>query len=140
MKAFFSIITVLSLVLISCNSNNDKQQLAEAATVHNKALALATTLAEKIATLQYDSMQYVSPDSLLQWRSELDAWHESVVEVPGFEHEHHHDHNDNHDHHKHTTVQVTASEMMRIQQELLKRIEVLNQRVEIYYAKSSKEK
>ena len=127
------------LIFTACSSASDKAALEEAASSHHEALAVAKAISEKLTRWKSDSVYQVPVDSLVQWQQALAVWQESVVEVPGYEHEHDHDHEDHH-HHHHTTVAVSAEDIIKIQRELLERIESLHQRILIYDVKPAEEK
>lgn len=129
------------LVLCACGPSKENSTLAQAAAVHNEATEIGHRTSMGISQLkrieakmnqeQSDSLQAIIPD--------LSEWYESLVEVPGFEHESHeghdHDDHDGHDHdHSHNHGEnylegLSADEILAIQIELKKEIQQLEARV-----------
>lgn len=103
--------------------------MEEAARVHNETMTLAVAVEQRIKKYESDTIQGISNDSIAHWRKLFEAWEEDVVEVPGNEAHHVHADNDHHHHHDHTPADVTAEQMLEIQQALARRMTDLSQRV-----------
>jgi hypothetical protein len=121
-------ILVFSIALATACSNNRGNEviMEEAARIHNETMMLAVAVEQRINTYESDSMQMVERDSIVRWRTLFEVWEEDVVEVPG--NEEHHAHAGHH-HHDHTPPDVTAAQLLEIQQALAKRMADLSQRV-----------
>lgn len=118
MKKYILIFTSgILCTLWSCQSGSDTTQnsiLVEANEVHQEAISW-----QKVAEQKLDSLETVASDSvtkmrLTQLKMEVEAWEETLFEVPGFEHTDH----SGHDHHHHNEApQVTPEQMLLIQKE-----------------------
>jgi zona occludens toxin (predicted ATPase) len=61
----------------------------------------------------------------------LKAWGETVVEVPGYEHDHSHDkEGEGHHHHSHDRIETTPEQMIAIQKDLRDKVEAIKNRVQ----------
>jgi hypothetical protein len=116
--------------LFSCtNTNKEKEVFANAASIHNEMMKTVEAMEEQIAALEKDSINSVPTDSLTAWKEAIELWESDMVEVPGNE-EHHDDKEGGHHHHDHKTVEVTAEQMLFIQQELSSRLASIKSRIE----------
>ena len=128
MKPIYPTICLL-IALFGCHHDHDEhqQEMEEAAQVHKKIIDQE----QKVKTLFNDlSSECKKMSEESSWCDSLDvinndflAWEESLVEVPGYEDEHDHDHDHDHDHSQ--PVEVTAEEMLSIQEQLKKEIDNL---------------
>ncbi len=124
----------LLLGIVACNTGNSEDQkiLQQAADLHKKALEKGKGVKEKIVQLTQTKFniqvqgralteqEIKFSEAVGEIEGEFNAWEENHVEVPGFEHDHSHDHSGHdhdHHHHHHAPPQVTAEEMLAIQQE-----------------------
>jgi hypothetical protein len=60
----------------------------------------------------------------------LKAWGETVVEVPGYEHDHSHDKEGDGHHHSHERIETTPEQMIAIQKDLRDKVEAIKNRVQ----------
>lgn len=116
-KHVFLLVSGILCTFWSCQSSGDAAQnpiLIEANEIHQEAITW-----QKIAEKKLDSLETVASDSvskmrLTQLKMEVEAWEETLFEVPGFEHTDH----SGHDHHHHNEApQVTPEQMLLIQKE-----------------------
>jgi hypothetical protein len=116
--------------LISCSAVNkdDKEILKKAAEVHNRMVEQAEQLEIRIGNMESDSSYSALSDSLIAWKEAVAHWESDLVEVPGNE-EHHH--KEGNHHHEHQQLNVTALQMLTIQQELHSRLQAIQLRVNI---------
>ncbi|MFN4086486.1 MAG: hypothetical protein ACK4LB_11140 [Spirosomataceae bacterium] len=125
-KAFVSI-SLVGILMACQNQTKEKDPfLEEAYQLHLEAIEIQQDLEPKIDSLvKLDSVRF---DSL---RIAFQNWEESLVEVPGFEHDHDHEGHDHH-HHDHGAAQpdVTPQQMKAIQNESLQNIKKLKALVE----------
>lgn len=124
----YFIVAVVLLNLAGCRTDQDKKTLDRAFALHQEAMGVAEEIEQQLKAYADQATSAPNPDSVQVWLAELEEWHEDVVEVPGYEHEHHH-----HDgeHHHHTPApNVSAGEMLDIQQELRREIEALRLRIQ----------
>jgi hypothetical protein len=118
---------------VACSGipKEEERLLKEAATIHNSAFDKAGELEEMLENLKSDTT--VIADSVEILLKAIEAWESQMVEVPG--NEHHHDHaeegEEHHHHHEHgKTLDVTAQEMLTVQQEMKRQIEAIQVRIE----------
>lgn len=139
-------------ILWSCGpSEKEQQQLAEAVQYHQQAMgfeketiALLKQVKQAVPSLQAraDSLSKAGADSLAlsiramlteaeETEKALKAWGETVVEVPGYEHDHSHDkEGEGHHHHSHDRIETTPEQMIAIQKELRDKVEAIKNRVQ----------
>lgn len=111
------------LLLLGCGTSlQDAKLLKEAAEVHNAALQIAKDVETRI------KQDGIHADSVLVIGKAIEEWEHDLVEVPG--NEHHHHHHEGH-HHSHEPVNITATEMLQLQQELKQRIELIKKRADL---------
>lgn len=118
----YNFISVLVL-LAGCNlfySKEEKKILEQALQIHLQAAQLAASLKQEVETLLIDSS--LPADSLRILLDEIVQWENSLVEVPGMDH---------HDHHHSSSepIQVSAEEMLRMQQEALVSIQMIQEKL-----------
>ncbi len=124
------VLAVFAVLASGCSgaSRQEERVLKEAAGVHNAMMDELEKIELRLELLRADST--VSKDSVTLWQSELEKWEGEVVEVPGNEeHEGHHEHADGH-HHDHKSLDVTAAQMLTVQQELSSRLARLSDRIQ----------
>jgi hypothetical protein len=110
----------LGLLLVACTTASpDDKMLQEAADVHNSALLIATELK---LHLQQNALVADSVSAIVL---AIKDWENDGVEVPGNRHQNHEEHT-----HSSEPVQVTAKEMLNLQQEWKARIIDIKKRVE----------
>jgi len=128
MKILVSIFS--TFCFLSCaNSSKEKEVFANAASIHNEMMKTVEAMEEQIAALEKDSINSVPTDSLTVWKEAIELWESDIVEVPG--NEEHRDHTEGgHHQHDHKTVEVTAEQMLFIQQELSTRLGSIKSRME----------
>lgn len=139
-KLFF---WAIFLVIASCASPDESEAvLKQANDIHLEAIQLnkkvqpdlesmiqtKNQIKEKVEELSAEEEIFVK--KVEQLEKSYAFWEENHVEVPGFEH-HDHDHHD-HDHsHNHgTTLEVSAEDMLLIQQEFKDSITLIFKRLE----------
>ncbi|HWA35094.1 MAG TPA: hypothetical protein VG737_13230, partial [Cyclobacteriaceae bacterium] len=125
-------LVVLAVLAAGCSgaAREDARVMKEAAGVHNAMMEDLEKLELRLELLRADST--VSKDSLIVWQSELEKWEDEIVEVPGNEeHEEHEEHAEgHHHHHDHKKLDVTAAQMLSVQQELSSRLATLSGRIQ----------
>lgn len=133
----------IAMAAMSCGSDPDHDILHEASDIHNEAVKVeselrpALTSLTSLRTMLEAREERVAEDSSMvakikaieksyQW------WQDNHVEVPGFGHDGHdhsgHDHS-GHDHSHGPTLEVTASDMLLLQQEFRDSIFSIRDRV-----------
>ncbi len=128
---------ILLGLLVACGPSREQQILTEAGAIHNEAMEIAHQTSLKVSHLKQRESSYEQQhqDSLRAIMKDLGEWYDTVVEVPGQEHDHeHHDHDHDHDHHHHGEEQnylegLSAEEVLQIQQALNQEIQALTSRV-----------
>lgn len=102
------------IATFACSSQQDKNDiLSEANRVHLQAAEIHHRLENQLdsaKTATHDSSRIKMLDSLSNL---VELWEESMIEVPGFEHEH--DHSGGHHHHK-PAPSMTDESMLEYQQ------------------------
>src|SRR5688572_20032063 len=117
-------LTVL-LIAAGCNSSSrEKELLHKAAKVHNEMVRETNTLKDQLRGLQTDSPS-VTKDSIAVILKLIEEWENDLVEVPGNDHHDPAEHVHNHDH---RTLEITAEEMLKIQQEMKLRSDAIRMR------------
>jgi len=148
-NALFSLLMIA--LFGSCGpSEQEQQQLAEAVQYHQQAMgferetiALLKQVKESIPKLQAraDSLSKAGADSLAlpirailteadEVEKALKAWGETVVEVPGYEHDHSHDKEGDNHHHSHERIETTPEQMIAIQKDLRDKVEAIKNRTQ----------
>ncbi len=123
---------LLFLTMVAACSGSDREQemLKQAADIHNEMMKKAGTLEAWLNEVSATLQQAVPADSISDWKRSLASWKEEVVEVPG--NEEHDDHEAGHHHHDSQNVELTADQMLKVQQELDSRLATLIERVKPY--------
>ena len=125
-KCIFFLILILSLCMIQCaGPKKPDSNLIEAARIHNDALLLAKQLKQQLEQLTDDST-YVQ-DSVKVWRAAIDSWEKNLVEVPGNESAAHF--HASHAHNHEQAIELTASQMLTVQQEMNAQLEAIKRRI-----------
>ncbi|MCB9267632.1 MAG: hypothetical protein H6558_21625 [Lewinellaceae bacterium] len=138
-----SLIFLLLFTASACSSGEKADpQLEQAAAVHEEAMKI-----EEEARGKLDSLLQLKNSINVQGRAlteaeqafvreinglegRFQAWAESLIEVPGYEHDHDHEHGHDHHHHGKKAPEVTPGHMLNIQQEFRDSIAVLRQEAE----------
>ena len=124
-----SISFLFLLVLLACGPAPEDSNLAEAAKAHDEAMEISSDVSSALDSLQdlQDSLSSEQRIELGELRQALAEWRDLAVEVPGYEHEgHDHDH-----HHGPNELEgLPSDQVLEIQKELKKQIEVLHAKVE----------
>ena len=125
MKAPLLYIT-LAFLLISNSSCSNKAKkdplLQEAFKIHTEYLKIAEESQKALNKMPRNN----SDRQKLQ--TQLSAWGENIIEVPGFPHthskifEHHHHHGDQ--------IELSSEDMLSVQKELMDSVKVINQRIQ----------
>jgi hypothetical protein len=121
-------LALLSFYACMGPSKEEQKLLTEAATIHNAAYKLAGELEEELEMMRTDTT--VNADSITLLLSAIETWESALVEVPGNEAHHNHEEGEaHHHHHEHSkTIDVTPQEMLKVQNELRKQLDVIAQR------------
>lgn len=124
MNACISIISmsVLSLMLLSCQPQKANPLLIEAYDYHQQAGQIRKNLAQQLADAKVDSSKLAKLEELKQL---LKEWDDSWVEVPGFEHDHEHEKVE-HEHHHNPAPNLSPKEHLELQKHLLEKIKSLD--------------
>lgn len=130
MRKVYAVLLPIAIWSGCTHSTSYKPELEEAANLHNKAVALAEQLEDRLDSLSEAGS--LPADSLTAWRNALAAWAEDLVEVPG---NHNHSH-EGHGHHHESPPDVTDAQMLEIQQLLLKRMEGIEARINLFESSS----
>ncbi|MEL6719121.1 MAG: hypothetical protein AAFO82_03210 [Bacteroidota bacterium] len=134
---------IFPLTLIGCASQDESKLLLEKANeIHLEAIKINKVVQPKLEQLiqsknqleQQEEELIEAEESFMKKVAQLEKsyafWEENHVEVPGFEH-HDHDHHDHdHDHNHGATLEVSAEDMLLIQQEFKDSISVILERIE----------
>jgi hypothetical protein len=122
------IIYFISLaLLIGCSSKKEDEKLNTGSIViHNSMVMKASEIENELFLLKSDSLSTVNKDSIDILLFVLEEWEQDIVEVPGNENHQHSEHK--HHDHSHKAPEVTALQMLQIQQEMDKRLEAINKR------------
>ena len=114
------------VILIGCSSKKEDEKLNEKSIViHNSMMKKAGEIENELVIVRSDSIPNVNKDSIDVLLSDLEQWENDLVEVPGNSNDHHEEHH--HDHHN-PAPEVTASQMLQIQQELDMRLKIISKR------------
>ena len=134
-KVFFML---LLLPLTGCEPAPKDQKLEEAAHVHTEALAISAKVSGLLASVQsrFDSLSDDQKSEFNQLVRQYQEWGDLVVEVPGYEHEQH-DHGHDHHHGPNELTGLPSDQVLEIQTELKKQIEVLHTKLEDFLRKIS---
>lgn len=112
--------------MFGCNSSDQKSDvLVKANQVHIEAMGIASKLEKSLDSLRKEksgTAQVARLDSIAQL---IELWEESVMEVPGFDHDH--EHGEGH-HHK-PAPQMTDESMLEYQLKARKAIESIRAQV-----------
>lgn len=126
-KRIFHLICLLLIILISACSKVAEQDpiLVKAFQVHENSLSLAKDVEKMLNEIS------VQDSVIMHLDQRFNSWEESVIEVPGFEHEHHHDHE--HYHHDHAPkINLTSQQIYEIQIELQDSIIAIKEALSLY--------
>jgi hypothetical protein len=115
-------------LLVGCSSKREDEKLNQKSiTIHNAMVERASEMGKWLCILKSDSSTIVNKDSIQVFLFALEEWGNDLVEIPGNES---HQHSEHHHHdHSNKAPEVTASQMLQIQQELDKRLGTISKRV-----------
>ena len=126
------------IIFFGCsNSSQENALLEKSMEQHEAALGVSKQVMEKITSLenQLESLAEVErlalEDTIQNLRSAWDGWESTIVEVPGHEDHHHHDHDHDHDHDHEAAPDLTPEMILEIQEDINRRINKLNERVQL---------
>lgn len=134
-------IAVIMVALWACGGKpTDNQTLVEANRIHLESISIQEKIEPKIE--QLDSLKSTLKDSTKIAKIEnikqmFEEWEESLIEVPGFEHEHHK--HDGHEHHHKPAPEMTDESMLDYQKNTKKAIEELKSQVDELFNNSTLE-
>jgi len=123
----FSLLTIVVLCLFSASCSDKKQEsqtLILANNLHLEAIETQESLEQKLLHIRnyalkaHNRLLIHEADSL---KEQVELWKESVMEVPGFDHEH--KHGEHHDHKP--AIKMTDISMLQYQQEAKNAIDSL---------------
>lgn len=126
------------LLLVSCGPSKEDTKLAEAASIHDEASETAHRASLVVSQLKSLEVRLDQPqsDTLNAIADDLSEWYESLMEVPGHEHdEHNHDghdhsgHDHDHGHQENYLEGLSSDEVLKIQAEIRKEIQWIEARV-----------
>lgn len=126
------------LLVYACGSSKEDPKLAQAMDIHNEATKIGHSASMSISQLKSLEAKMEQPqlDSLNAITSDLSEWYETLVEVPGNDHDghdhdhagHDHDHDHDHDHQENYLEGLSSEEILAIQVELKKQIQWIEAR------------
>jgi len=118
------------VVFLACNTSRKEEANPQIIEIHDTAIKKGNEVEKIIDKIKdyakdsTDSLKNRLLDSVEVLRDDLTKWKETIVEVPGHEHNHVHDHS-----HK-EPLQVTPDMMLEIQKDIEKRVDKLLSRAE----------
>lgn len=128
-------------LLVACSAAKEDPNLIQAVAIHNEATEIGHRASMGVSQLKSleAKMDQAQLDSLHAISRDLSAWYESLVEVPGHEHEgHDHGDHDGHDHEGHNHDHgddknylegLSSAEVLAIQTEFRKEVKWMEARV-----------
>lgn len=134
---------LILLMVFGCSGHAENETLKKASDVHNEAVKIghdASLLVSQLKQRQ-DSLSVAQSDTLQVIMTSLSEWYESLVEVPGYDHDDHghgHDHeghdHSGHDHdHDHGAPNylegLTPEEVLEVQEALKREVEGIQRKV-----------
>jgi hypothetical protein len=108
----------------SLKSENDRFY-KESAAIHFAMVAKANEMKTQLNDFKVKSPDLISSDSLTALLLALEQWEQDLVEVPGYDHN-----EDGSEHHHELPPEVTAQQMLHIQQALELRLIEIRKRLE----------
>lgn len=139
-------ILLLGLFVLAANcggsSGEDQKLLEEAGQIHQQALEIEQKVKPRLEALIQEKNRIniqgrALTEAEIAFVNQVEAleksyafWEENHVEVPGFEHDHHDHAGHDHSHDHKPGLDVTASDMLLIQQEFRDSITAIQARVE----------
>ena len=126
------------LLAFACGSSKEDPNLTQAMAIHNEATKIGHSASMSISQLKSleAGMNQPQLDSLNAITTDLSEWYETLVEVPGNDHDDHdghdhsgHDHDHDHDHQENYLEGLSSEEILAIQAELKKQIQWIDARV-----------
>jgi len=117
---------MLLVFLIGCSSKRDDEKINEKSiAIHNSMVQKASQKEKELRLLKSDASSKVNKDSIDVLLFALERWENDLVEIPGNES---HQHSEHHHDHSNQAPEVTASQMIQIQQELDNRLKTISKR------------
>ncbi len=113
------------VVLLACTTSTKEESNPQIIEIHNTAIKKGNEVEKIIDKIKNyakdstDSLENRLLDSVEVLRDDLTEWKETIVEVPGYEHNHVHDHS-----HK-EPLQLTPDMMLEIQKDIEERVDKL---------------
>ncbi|MDW3194388.1 MAG: hypothetical protein R8G66_18575 [Cytophagales bacterium] len=119
------------LLAYACGSSKEDPNLAQAMDIHNEATKIGHSASMSVSQLKSLEAKMKQPqlDSLNAITTDLSEWYETLVEVPGNEHEDHDGHDHDHDHQENYLEGLSSEDILAIQAELKKQIQWIDARV-----------
>jgi len=125
-----SLAPVFLFVITSCGSASEDKVLIEAAKVHDEAMTVSVEVSSALESIENhtDALSDLQKEELDKLKQDFEEWSELVVEVPGYEHKEQHHHGHDHRHGPNELEGLTPQQILDVQKELKRQIEVLNDR------------
>jgi hypothetical protein len=134
----FDIVKVGLLVMLgmACSDSKKKDEIimAEAISIHNEAVEWSERIDRKLDILEQQPGAAILLDSIRDIKVALFEWENDLVEVPGNKVAH--KHKEETHHHHDDQPQLTPEQMLAIQEELLKRLEKMEERINSWSTKN----
>lgn len=128
---------LVSVILGACTSGHNEELHQQSIEMHEAALRIGKQANDKIKQFASEVEALADSsllDSLASLKQGYQDWDESLVEVPGHEHDHHdhegHDHGDHEGHDHSPAPDLTQEMVLEIQKELKLKAEKLNARAD----------
>lgn len=128
MKTTFATV-MLAMTLSACSRSAEQQSdlNSQAMVIHNTMIGKSNEIGHRLLELLRDPAFVQQRDSIRAAMELLETWKGELVEVPGNEaHEHEHQHHD----HAHRSPDLTAEQMLAIQEELRFKLNLIEERVQ----------
>jgi hypothetical protein len=127
------------ILCIACSGsrNSDETYLKEAIIIHNRMIEKAEQLSRELDAIEMQPIMTISVDSIKAIKVALMEWENDLVEVPGNESEQHNHKQGSHSHHD-VQPEVTAEQLLIIQQELKQQLDKIEARVNFWSTKKLK--
>lgn len=142
MKTNLFVFSISLILLGACDSNSEPDPvMKQAFSVHNQALAAFDSL-HTILKTESEGASEAYKAKLDSIDTEMHEWEETLVEVPGFEHDHDHGEHEGHDHdHDHDASaeqykDLPPAEMLAAQQAFLAEILRIGSQIDVAKAAS----
>lgn len=120
MNNYLTLTPTFALLMLSCSISKEDRLLLNAARTHNEALEVAVKIEKRLEEMAADTTRSI--DSVKAWRAAIEMWESELIEVPGNETHHHHSHHGQ-------QSDLTSEQMLGIQMESKRQIELLAIRI-----------